>query len=70
MGYEYNEMGWLGRDWEDLERAGTSFAPHLQLLVLVKRYQFLQYVLQQTSESTIFLMVGMISILLTSYDES
>lgn len=63
-------MGWIGRDWEDLESARTSFASNLQLLVLVKRYQFLQHVLHQTTESTIFLMVGMISILLTSYDES
>jgi hypothetical protein len=59
-------MGWIGMDWKELGRAEASLAHNLQLLVSVKRHQFLQHVLQQTSElSALF---GLISLLLTTYD--
>jgi hypothetical protein len=58
-------LAWTGKNWKG---DGSSLAHNLQLLVSVKRYQFLQHVLQQTSELSTVLMVGVISLFLTTYD--
>jgi hypothetical protein len=49
MAWDMSIMRWVGlvRSGKNREGlAGSSLARNLQLLVLVKRYQFLQYVLQ------------------------